>query len=89
MGFGRVMPMAAMMMIVRPRIAPTIAMPRLLLSRRGFLPLAARLALRASFMRRLSSSSTRFVSSSSARIVKKMIVARAYIFGVTVFFVML
>lgn len=35
------------------------------------------------------SSSTRLVSSSSARMTKKMIVASAYIFGVTVFFVML
>ena len=33
--------------------------------------------------------SMRFVIMSSARITKKMIVARAYIFGVTVFFVML
>ena len=33
--------------------------------------------------------SMRFVIMSSARMTKKMIVARAYIFGVTVFFVML
>ena len=36
-----------------------------------------------------SSLSMRFVMMSSARITKKIIVARAYIFGVTVFFVML
>ena len=56
--------------------------------RRFFWTALPRRFWRSSRRRRVSSSPMKLEASSRARIVKKIKVARAYIFGVTVFFVM-